>query len=89
MKSKKNYIIVIVLFALTYWISSCDKGFTELNTNKVDPTSLNPAFVMNKSIIDAVLTAPSNTQAWLCYNFPIVQQIVTPFGSSLSGGNYN
>jgi hypothetical protein len=25
----------------------------------------------------------------LTYNFPIVQQIVTPFGSSLSGGNYN
>lgn len=77
-----------LLAALTL-ASSCDKGFTELNTNKVDPTSLDPVFVMNKSVIDAVLTSAGNTQAWLCYNFPIVQQMVTPFGSSLTGGNYN
>jgi hypothetical protein len=25
----------------------------------------------------------------LCYNFGIVQQIITPYGSSLAGGNYN
>jgi len=89
MKNKNYHIIIIVCISLATWISSCDKGFTELNTNKVDPTSLNPAFVMNQSIIDAKITAPTRTQAWLCYDFPIVQQMLTPFGSSLSGGNYN
>jgi len=80
---------MLSLFVALAVASGCDKGFTELNTNKVDPTSLDPVFVMNKSVIDAVLTSAGNTQAWLCYNFPIVQQMVTPFGSSLTGGNYN
>lgn len=68
---------------------SCDKGFDELNINKVDPITLDPQFVMNDAII--LTTYPDNFQTlgMLCYNFPIVQQIVTPFGSSLSGGNYN
>lgn len=87
MKNMKLY--VLGLFVALALASGCDKGFTELNTNKVDPTSLDPVFVMNESIIDATLTSTANTQAWLCYNFPIVQQMVTPFGSSLTGGNYN
>ena len=83
---KKYFIgLMIVLTILT----SCDKGFDELNTNKVDPIALDPQFVMNNAII--LTTYPDNfaTLGMLCYNFPIVQQIVTPFGSSLSGGNYN
>lgn len=70
-------------------LSSCDKGFDELNTNKVDPTTLAPSFVMNKAIIDATYQDGGNTLQMLCYDFGIVQQIITPYGSSLSGANYN
>ena len=70
-------------------LSGCDKDFTELNTNTVDPTTLDPQFIMNRAIIET--TYPDNfaTLEMLCYDFGIVQQIITPFGSSLSGGNYN
>lgn len=70
-------------------LTSCDKGFDELNINRVDPTALDAQFIMNRAIIET--TYPDNfaTLQMLCYNFGIVQQIITPFGSSLSGGNYN
>src|SRR5436190_5916213 len=83
----KKYMIALVVAAVG--LSSCDKDFDELNTNKVDPTALNPQIVMNNAIILSTYTDGSQTLGILCYNFPIVQQVVTPFGSSLSGGNYN
>jgi len=67
----------------------CEKGFDNLNTNRVDPVSLDPQFVMNKGIIDATYRDNFATLQLLCYDFGIVQQVITPFGSSLSGGNYN
>ena len=82
----KKYLTIILAASA---FSSCDKGFADLNINKVDPTALDPQIVMNDAII--LTTYPDNfaTLGMLTYNFPIVQQIVTPFGSSLSGGNYN
>ncbi|MEJ7739263.1 MAG: SusD/RagB family nutrient-binding outer membrane lipoprotein [Chitinophagaceae bacterium] len=87
MQQLKKYIIGFA--AAMSLLVSCDKDFDELNTNRVDPTALDPQFVMNNAII--LTTYPDNFQTlgMLTYNFPIVQQIVTPFGSSLSGGNYN
>lgn len=87
MKSAKIYITGLI--AAISLLASCDKGFNDLNINKVDPTSLEPVLVMNRSVIDAALTSDANTQAMFCYNFGIVQQIITPFGSSLTGANYN
>jgi hypothetical protein len=87
MPNIKFYILgMLAAFSL---LSSCDKGFDDLNINKVDPTTLDPQFVMNRAIIET--TYPDNfaTLQMLTYEFAIVQQIVTPFGSSLSGGNYN
>lgn len=86
MRITKLYFVVL-LTAST--LSGCDKGFDELNVNTVDPTDLDPQLVLNRGIIET--TYPDNfaTLQMLNYNFPIVQQIVTPFGSSLSGGNYN
>jgi len=82
-------IYILGMLAVIGMLSGCDKGFDELNINKVDPTTLDPQFIMNRAIIET--TYPDNfaTLEMLCYDFPIVQQIVTPFGSSLSGGNYN
>lgn len=73
----------------TMVFAGCDKGFDDLNTNKVDPIQLDPQFVMNNTIILNTYSNNFQTLGMLTYNFPIVQQIVTPFGSSLSGGNYN
>ena len=84
--------ITIYLFAIIvagFLFTGCEKGFDDLNTNKVDPTSLDPQFVMNKAIIDATYRDNFATLQLLCYDFGIVQQVITPFGSSLSGANYN
>jgi len=69
--------------------SGCDDGFDEINTNKVDPTSLAPSLILNKAIISTTYLDGVSTLGMLCYNFGIVQQVITPYGSSLSGGNYN
>ncbi len=70
-------------------LSGCDKGFDELNVNKVDPTTLNPSFQLNKAITDATYLDGFGTLQHLTYEFGIVQQIITPYGSSLAGANYN
>ena len=70
-------------------LSGCDKGFDEVNINKVDPTSLAPSLVLNKAIISTTYLDGGATLGMLTYNFGIVQQIITPYGSSLSGGNYD
>jgi hypothetical protein len=87
MKPIKLYLCGLILFGTMF--TGCEKGFDELNTNRVDPVSLDPQFVMNKGIIDATYRDNFATLQLLCYDFGIVQQVITPFGSSLSGGNYN
>ncbi len=82
----KYFLALLVSLSL---LSSCDNGFDEINTNKVDPTSLAPSLVLNKAIISTTYLDGFSTLGMLCYNFGIVQQIITPYGSSLSGGNYN
>lgn len=87
MKLNKFYIFgLLTTFGL---LSGCDKGFDELNTNKVDPTTLNPSFQLNKAITDATYLDGFGTLQHLTYEFGIVQQIITPYGSSLAGANYN
>ncbi|QHT71702.1 SusD/RagB family nutrient-binding outer membrane lipoprotein [Rhodocytophaga rosea] len=87
MKSFKIYILS--LLAITGLHSGCDKGFDELNINKVDPTTLAPSFQLNKAITDATYLDGFGTLQHLTYEFGIVQQIITPYGSSLAGANYN
>lgn len=66
-------------------MSGCEKGFDEMNINKVDPTSMNPYLEMNRSIINCW----PNTQLWPVHHYAIVQQIFTPTGTSVQGANYN
>lgn len=75
--------------AVTLFLSGCEEGFDDLNTDKVNPTSLDPVIVMNKGILDATYRDGVGTLQMLSYNFGIVQQIITPYGSSLAGANYN
>ncbi len=81
--------LTLVLLLFMGILPACDKGFDELNTNKVDPTSLAPSLILNKAIISTTYLNGGSTLGMLCYHFGIVQQIITPYGSSLSGGNYN
>ncbi|HWV28511.1 MAG TPA: SusD/RagB family nutrient-binding outer membrane lipoprotein [Dyadobacter sp.] len=87
MKATFKYMLALAL-SLTF-ITGCDEGFDEINTNKVDPTSLAPSLILNKAIIATTYLDGVSTLGMLCYNFGIVQQVITPYGSSLSGGNYN
>ncbi len=80
---------ILGLFATLGLLSGCDSGFDELNVNKVDPTTLNPSFQLNKAITDATYQDGFGTLQHLTYEFGIVQQIITPYGSSLAGANYN
>ena len=77
--------MLIVVISVMGIISSCEKGLTEMNVNKVDPTAINPYLQMNGSIIDSW----PDTQLWPVYHYAIVQQIFTPTGSSVQGANYN
>lgn len=81
---KKTIYYIIFLVSTAYLIAGCDKGFDELNINKVTPTAINPAYVMNNAIIG--VSYPLET---IVFELPIVQQIVTPFGGVLGGGNFN
>lgn len=87
MKTHKTYTLVLLL--LLSLLSGCDDGFTELNTNRVNPTSLASPLVLNKAIISTTYNDGFATLGMLTYNFGIVQQIITPYGSSLSGANYD
>ncbi|QRQ99526.1 SusD/RagB family nutrient-binding outer membrane lipoprotein [Dyadobacter sandarakinus] len=85
MKTRHIFSVILLLGLL----SGCDQGFDKINTNKVDPTSLAPSLILNKAIISTTYLDGVSTLGMLCYNFGIVQQVITPYGSSLSGGNYN
>ncbi|MCC5935884.1 MAG: SusD/RagB family nutrient-binding outer membrane lipoprotein [Lunatimonas sp.] len=73
-------ISLIVLSPLT----SCDNGFDEMNINPVQPTALDPIYLMNRAALFSTISATS-----LNYEAAIVQQIVSPNGGVLAGGNFN
>ncbi len=80
---KKITLYISLLFASSF-LSSCDKGFDELNTNKVNPTSLNPVYELNNATLRTSFTWQS-----VIYEAAIVQQIVSPYLGVNAGGNVN
>jgi hypothetical protein len=70
------------IFLIGIILSSCDKDFVEVNTNPVAATDLDPAYLLTNAQYSAMLY---NIQ----YQSPIAQQIITPFGSTLEGGQHN
>ena len=79
-----RYIKIYSLLIAVMLLGSCDEGFDELNTNEVFPTAVDPSFVMNDAIINA--SVPTSV---FVFELAIVQQVVTPNGSSLAGANFN
>ena len=80
MKKILNYIMAISVVAM----ASCTKVLQELNVNQVSPTTLDPVSLLNNAIINT--SFPTKTQI---YEMSIVQQMVTPNGGVLAGGNFN
>ena len=73
-----------LLAMLTGAVNSCTKALEDLNVNKVNPTTVDPALLLNNAIINT--SFPTKTQI---YEMSIVQQMVTPNGGVLAGGNFN
>ncbi|HOW39113.1 MAG TPA: SusD/RagB family nutrient-binding outer membrane lipoprotein [Bacteroidales bacterium] len=78
---KIKYIIP-ALFALLLGVNSCDKDFVEINTNPIAITDVDPILQLARAQYELM---PSD----LHYQGPIVQQIITPYGGVLEGGNRN
>lgn len=81
---KKTIIYLFSLLSTGYLFSSCDKGFDEINTNKVNPTALNPVYELNNATLKTSFTWQS-----VIYEAAIVQQIVSPYLGVNAGGNVN
>lgn len=80
----KKITLTLGLIGLLSWMSSCEKGFDELNINPTAATSLNPIFELNNATIGTAF--PSST---LVFEEAIVQQIFTPNAGINQGGNFN
>lgn len=81
MKRFENYITGLLI--MTFLLVSCDKNFDEINTSKTAFVSLDPAFKLNKCIIN-IMEMGSRVQ-----QLQISQWLTSPFGSSLAGANYS
>jgi len=79
MKKIYNLCLLALLFAM---ITSCENGFDELNKSKTGATGIDPAFILNRAIINS-------SASTLIYEIGIVQQIISPFSGVLTGANYN
>jgi hypothetical protein len=74
--------IIPVLFSMLIGVSSCTKDFEAINTNPVQATTLDPVYQFSNA--QQASAIPSYH-----YQGEIVQQIITPFGGVLEGGNRN
>ena len=80
---KRFRIHIGLLFSLLL-LGACDAGFDDLNTNRIAPTEIDPAFILNTAMINS--SFPTST---VIYETGIVQQVITPFSGVLTGANYN
>ncbi|WP_128548297.1 SusD/RagB family nutrient-binding outer membrane lipoprotein [Larkinella soli] len=80
----KKILSLLTITALAAGLSSCDKGFEEVNRNPVQSTTIDPIYLFSNAQFSTTLSAQT-----IMYESAIVQQIVTPFGGVNTGGNYN
>src|SRR6476619_3369910 len=83
MKKIFNYSLLALLL-LAVAAGSCTKGLEDINKNKVNPTSLDAALLLNNAIINTSYPVKS-----LVFDMGIVQQMVSPNGGVLAGANFN
>jgi len=78
---KKIYKLCFLALFFTMF-NSCENDFDELNKSKTSATAIDPAFILNRAIINSSIST-------LIYEIGIVQQIISPFSGVLTGANYN
>jgi hypothetical protein len=78
---KKIFSFCVLALLLTM-ITSCEKGFDELNKSKTAATEIDPAFILNNAVINSSVVT-------LIYEIGVVQQIISPNSGVLTGANYN
>lgn len=71
-----------MLTAFITGLSSCDKGFEDINKNPVASTTIDPIYLFSNA---QLLTAYNG----LLYEEALVQQVVTPYTGVNEGGNHN
>jgi hypothetical protein len=80
----KQIIKLPILFISLFVLGSCDKGFDELNTSQTAAIAIDPAFILNRSVLGMAYPTGS-----LVYEIGIVQQIISPNEGVLTGANRN
>ncbi|MDF9798880.1 hypothetical protein OKW21_004143 [Catalinimonas alkaloidigena] len=83
---KINISLLMIIFSLSIVHTSCDEGFEELNTSDIAINELDPVPILNHAVWRS---SPYFFRHTMIYEMAIVQHMVTPFGTSLAGGNYN
>jgi len=81
MKKIFNYTLLGVFLL---FLSSCEKGLSDLNKNTTSPTAIDPLYQLNNATIN--LSFPAGT---LIYDMGTVQQVISPNGGVLAGANFN
>ena len=81
MKKLTNYILLTSLF---FFATSCEKGLDKLNVDRVRPTGVDPAALLNNAILNLSYSTRS-----VIFDMGIVQQLVSPNGGVLAGANFN
>ena len=83
---KINIPVLLLAFGLLMVHTSCENNFEELNTNDNAINELDPVPLLNHAVWRSSAHFSRHT---MIYEMAIVQQMITPFGTSLTGGNYN
>lgn len=78
--------ITIVLLGFGLVLTGCDAGFDSMNIDETAINELEPMMILNDQIR---LTPNSGIYGHLLYDVACVQQMVTPFGQTLAGCNFN
>ncbi|MGG9961419.1 SusD/RagB family nutrient-binding outer membrane lipoprotein [Ferruginibacter sp. SUN106] len=80
----KKIFVYSLFIGLTVFVFSCDKGLEDLNKNKVNPTAVDPVFLLNNAVINSSYPVKA-----LVFDMGIVQQMISPNGGVLAGANFN
>jgi hypothetical protein len=84
MKSSINMRLLnpLLLALVLIGAGGCDKHFVEVNTNPVQPLSLDPGYLFTEAQMNTAIQM-------YYYQIPLSQQLIHPFGGVAEGGNHN
>ncbi|QHV95796.1 SusD/RagB family nutrient-binding outer membrane lipoprotein [Spirosoma endbachense] len=80
----KNKLCFLALTVVGIGLSSCDKGFQEVNINPVQPTVVDPIYLFSNAEFSTTISSQT-----IIYEEAIVQQVLTPYNGVNEGGNHN